>query len=95
MDLSRFASMIPESKRKTLSDKLVDFILTSKSDDKMPSAVANSVLHNWQQNLLESELGLTVLLEASVLLEPEKTVAAFNELQLANIADEIRAETKS
>jgi len=95
MDFSKLVNMIPESKRQPLSDKLVDFILTSKSDDKMPSALAHTLLHYWQRNLLESEHGLHALLEASVLLEPEKTLAAFNELQLANITDEIRAEMKS
>ena len=92
MDFSRLVRMIPESKRKTLSDALVDFVLTSKSDDKMPSALAHTWLHYWQRNLLESEHGLAALLEASVLLEPEKTLAAFNELQLTDVAGEIRAK---
>jgi len=92
MDFSRLVRMIPESKRKTLSDALVDFVLTSKSDDKMPSALAHTWLHYWQRNLLESEHGLAALLEASVLLEPEKTLAAFNELQFTNVTEEIRAK---
>ena len=95
MNLSRFVNMIPSSKRQIASNKLVDSILTSKNDEKMPNALANTILHYWQQNLLESEHGLTVLLEASVLLEPEKTVTALNELQLTDIAEGIRAEMKS
>jgi hypothetical protein len=92
MDFSELVNMIPVSKRQPLSNKLTDFILTSKSDDKMPSVLAHTLLHYWQRNLLESELGLTALLEASVLLEPEKTLAAFNELQLTNVTEEIRAK---
>ncbi len=86
--------MIPLSKLHDLSDKLVDSILTSKSDDRMPSALAKTILHYWRQNLLENEHGLTALLEASVLLEPEKTVATLSELQLVDVAEEIRAEMK-
>lgn len=92
MDFSRLIDMTPVSKRQPLSNKLTDFILTSKSDDKMPSVLAHTLLHYWQLNLLESEMGLTALLEASVLLEPEKTLAAFNELQLTNVTEEIRAK---
>ena len=88
-------NMIPGPKRHSLSEELVDVILTSKSDDKMPSALAHTLLHYWQRNLLESEPGLTALLEASVLLEPEKTVAAFNELQLTDVTEEIRARMNS
>jgi hypothetical protein len=92
MDFSELVNMIPVSKRQPLSNKLTDFILTSKSDDKMPSALAHTLLHYWQRNLLESELGLAALLEASVLLEPEETLAVFSELQLTNVTEEIRAK---
>jgi len=95
MGFLRLVNMIPGPKRHSLSEELVDVILTSKSDDKMPSALAHTLLHYWQRNLLESEPGLTALLEASVLLEPEKTVAAFNELQLTDVTEEIRAKMNS
>lgn len=95
MDFSRIVKMIPESKRQTLSDTLVDCILTSKNDDIMPSALAYTLLRCWQQNLLESEHGFATLLETAVLLEPEKTVAALSELQLTSAAEEIKAELNS
>lgn len=95
MDFSRSVHMIPESRRHPLSGRLIDFILTSKSDDKMPSALAHTLLHYWQRNLLESEHGLAALLEASVLLEPERTVVVLNELQLAVVAEEVRTEMRS
>jgi len=95
MDYHRLVGLISPSKYEELSDKLVDFLLTSKNDEKMPSQLANSILHFWQQDVLESESGLTALLEAAVLLEPEKTINALNELQMANVAEEIKAALKS
>ena len=74
-----------------MSNKLADFILTSKNDEKMPAALANSILLQWRNDLLKSERGLAALLEAAVLLEPEKTIGFFTELQMTDIAGEIKA----
>jgi Tfp pilus assembly pilus retraction ATPase PilT len=90
MEYAKLVGMIPIDKRDMLSDKLIDFILTSKNDEKMPSQLANTLLHFWQQNLVKTENGLAVLLEAALLLEPEKTVNIFGELQMANIAEKIK-----
>lgn len=84
------ASLIPTEVRQRLSDKLVDFILTSKNDNKMPSRLANNIVHDWQRDLLQSESGLAKLLEAAVLLEPEKVIGTLNELQLTNVAAQIK-----
>jgi len=90
MDYRKLVELIPVAKWEALSDKLVDFILTSKNDEKMPSPLANTILHYWQQDILKRESGLAVLLEAALLLEPDKTVNAFTELQMANIAEQIK-----
>jgi hypothetical protein len=90
MEYAKLVGLIPAEKREMLSNKLVDFILTSKNDEKMSSQLANTFLHFWQQNLLTSENWLTTLLEAALLLEPEKTVNLFNELQMTNIAEQIK-----
>ncbi len=90
MEYAKITAMIPAEKREMLSDKFVDFILTSKNDEKMPSQLANTLLHSWQQNLLKTENGLAILLEAALLLEPEKTVNLFNELQMPNVAEQIK-----
>jgi len=95
MDYRRFVELVPPAKRETLSDKFVDFILTSKNDERMPSQLANTILHHWQQDVLESESGLTALLEAALLLEPEKTLSAFTELEMAHIAEQIKASAPS
>ncbi len=95
MDYHKLIELIPVAKWEELSDKLVNFILTSKNDEKMPSQLANTILHYWQQDVLKGESGLTALLEAAVLLEPEKTITVFSELQMANVAEQIKEALKS
>jgi len=95
MDYHKLVELIPVAKCETLSDRLVDFILTSKNDEKMPSQLANKMLHYWQHDMLKSESGLTALLEAALLLEPDKTINVFNELQMANVAEQIKEMLKS
>ena len=89
MDYLKLVELIPRDKRRNAADKLVDAILSSKNDDKMPSDLANTILHQWQQNLLTSEFGLSALLKAAVLLEQEKVLTILRELQLNEIADKI------
>jgi hypothetical protein len=92
MEYLKLVELIPREKRKNTADKLVDLILSSKNDNKMPSDLANTILHYWQKNLLTSEPGLSALLKAAVLLEQEKTFTVLEELQLSEIADKIRGE---
>ena len=73
-----------------LSDKLVDIILTSKNDDKLPSQLAKTILNQWQNDNLKSESGLATLLESAVLVELEKTSSALNELQMSDVAEQIK-----
>jgi len=89
MDYLKLVELIPRDKRRDAADKLIDAILSSKNDDKMPSDLANTILHQWQQNLLTSEFGLSALLKAAVLLEQEKVLTILRELQLNEIADKI------
>lgn len=90
MDYVKLVEMIPTQTRQTVADKLVDFVLTSKNDEKMPPHLASNIIHHWQKDLLSGEAGLAALLEAAALLEPEKTVGALNELQLTNVAGQIK-----
>lgn len=92
MDYLQLAESISAEKREDTADKLVDIILSSKNDNRMPSSLVNKILYLWQQNLLTSEDGLSVLLEAAVLLEQEKTLSALTELQLEEVADKLRGE---
>ena len=89
MSYPKLAELVPREKRKNTADKLVDLILKSKNDDKMPSNLAHIILRRWQQNLLTSEHGLSAILKAAVLLEQEKTLLVLRELQLDELADKI------
>jgi len=91
MDYRRLVETIPVIKREPLSNKLIDFILLSKNDEKMPNQLANTILHHWQNDILITEAGLTALLEAAVRLEPEKTVEAFTQLELTEFAELIKS----
>jgi len=93
MDYRKIIDNVSVLKREILSTKLIDVILLSKNDDKMPSQLANTILQQWQQDTLITESGLTALLEAAVLLDPTKTVEALTALELADIAGQIKEAT--
>ncbi len=83
--------MIPTEKREKLSVKLIDMILKSKNDDKMPSSLAKNILHYWYGGPLLNEDSLAALLDAAILLEPEKTVDFLEqELQLVEMVKAIK-----
>jgi len=90
MDYRRLVEAIPVVKREPLSNKLIDLVLSSKNDEKMPSQLANTILLHWQNDILITESGLTALLEAAVLLELDKTIEVFTQLELAGFAEQIK-----
>ena len=91
MAYQKIVETIPVEKREKLSDKLVDFLLKSKKEDKMPSSLANAILSQWRLGSLTTEAGLATLLEAAVLLEPEKTMEFLEqELQLMDVAKAVK-----
>jgi hypothetical protein len=90
MDYRKMVEMISVTKREILSNKLVDVILLSKNDDKMTSQLANTILYHWQLATLMSETGLTALLEAAILLEPDKTAEALIALELTDLATQVK-----
>jgi len=90
LDYGKIAQSVSVSKWEAVSDRLVDFILTSKNDEKMPKHLADSILQQWKNGTLTNEQGLAMLLEAAVLLEPEKTLEALTVLGLATLSDQIR-----
>jgi hypothetical protein len=93
MDYRKLVEAIPVAKREPLSNKLIDLILSSKNDEKMPTQLANTILLHWQNDILISESGLTALLEATVLLELDKTIEVFTQLELAGFAEQIKEAT--
>ena len=91
MTYQKIVKTIPVEKREKLSDKLLNFVLKSKKENKMPSDLANTILNQWQLGPLTTEAGLAALLEAAVLLESEKTVEFLEqELQLVDVAKAIK-----
>jgi len=90
----KIVKMIPVEKREALSDKLLNYLLKSKKEAKMPSSMAYCFLSQWQTGTFEDEIGLAVLLEATALLEPEKTTEFLEkDLQLADVAKAIKEAT--
>jgi len=87
----KIVKMIPVEKREELSDKLLNYLLKSKKEKKMPSSLAKCFLSQWQTGSFDDEVGLAVLLEATALLEPEKTTEFLEqELQLAEVAKALK-----
>ena len=91
MVYKKIVKMIPVEKRGTLSDKLLNYLLKTKNEPKMPSSMANCFLSQWRAGTFEDEVGLAVLLEASALVELEKTTKFLEqELQLVNVAEAVK-----
>ena len=91
MSYKKIVEMIPVEKREELSDKLLNYLLKSKKEKKMPSSLAKCFLSQWQTGSFDDEVGLAVLLEATALLEPEKTTEFLEqELQLAEVAKALK-----
>ena len=91
MSYKKIVEMIPVEKREELSDKLLNYLLKSKKEKKMPSILAKCFLSQWQTGSFDDEVGLAVLLEATALLEPEKTTEFLEQdLQLADVAKAVK-----
>jgi len=97
MAYNKVVETIPLEKREELSDKLINKLLVSKNENKMPPELANTILYHWQQGLIAGDVGLAAILEASVLLEPDKTMEILEgELQLMDTVKKVKeASTKA
>lgn len=85
MALEKIARKVPVSLWNVASEKLIDIILNSPNASKMPSDLAKTILYYWQRDQLATEVGLQRLLEASMILESEKTISLMEELGLPEI----------
>lgn len=91
MAYHKLVKMIPVEKREKLLDKLLNFVLKSKKESKMPNDLARIMLNQWQLGPLTTEVGLATLLEAAILLESEKTMEFLEqELQLVDVVKAIK-----
>lgn len=85
MALEKIARKIPASLWNVASEKLIDLVLNSPNASKMPSDLAKTILYYWQRDQLATEVGLYRVLEASMILEPEKTLVLMEELGMPAI----------
>ena len=90
MDYPKLVELVPSEKLGSLSDQLLNFILTTKNEGKMPTKVANCMLSAMQMDAIKSKTGVSVLLEAALLVESEKTMTALCEMQITTLVDEIK-----
>jgi hypothetical protein len=90
VDAENILKSLPESSVASIQNGLVDTILKSKNAQILPSDVAKRLLSLYYSNQLGGSEGLKTLLQASVLLEQEKTAEMFQELGLADVAAKVR-----
>ena len=90
MDYPKLVESVPAEKLGPLSDQLLNFILTTKNEGKMPTKLANCMLGMMQMGAIKQKMGVAVLLEAAITLEPEKTMTALGEMQLSQLADTLK-----
>ena len=91
MAYHKVVETIPLEKREELSNKLINNLLISKNENKMPVGLANTILYHWQRGLLAGDVGLAAILEAAVLLEPDKTMEILEgELQLVDTVKKVK-----
>lgn len=91
MDYKKIVKMIPVEKREKLSDKLLNYLLKTKNEAKMPSSMAKCFLIQWQTGSFDDEVGLEVLLEASIMVEGEKIAHLLEEdMHLADVAKKVK-----
>jgi hypothetical protein len=90
MDYPKLIELVPTEKLGPLSDQLLNFILTTKNEGKMPTKLANAMLFKMQLGAIKSQIGVAILLEAAMTLEPEKTMASLGEMQLAKLAEALK-----
>lgn len=85
MALEKIARKIPSSAWEATSEKLIDIVLNSPNANKVPSGLAKTILYYWQRDQLATEIGLQRLLEASMEVDPEKTIGILKELGLQEL----------
>jgi hypothetical protein len=85
MSTKEDAQMIPVSLYGIVSKRLIEIVLGAEKTESIPTSLAKSILYLWQRDQLENEVGIEKLLEAAMLVEPEKTLAFFQEVGLQEL----------
>ena len=76
----------------SLSKDLTDIILESKNAQSLPADIAKSFLGLYHDNRLSTPEGLRTLLEASIILDSEKTDKLLQKLNLNEAATKVRSK---
>jgi len=92
--MEKIVKRIPTSLWSVASEKLVDLVLNSANGERMPSDLAKTILFYWQRDQLATEIGLQRLMEAAMILEPEKTIGVIDELGLRELVIMLRETIK-
>lgn len=91
VDAENILKTLPSSSVAPLQKGLVDTILKSKNAQSLPADAAKRLLSLYHDNQLGSPEGLVTLLQASVLIEQEKTAEMLQELGLTEAAAKVRS----
>lgn len=91
VDAENILKTLPGSSAASLQKGLVDTILKSKNAQSLPADVAKRLLSLYHGDQLGSPEGLVTLLQASVLIEQEKTAEMLQELGLTEAATKVRS----
>ena len=85
MEYRELAKLIPEPYKEQFAEQLIDVLLSSKKRE-VPPHIAKSILHYMQREQLHSQAGLTHLIEAVALTEPEKLALVLDKFKLHKLA---------
>ncbi len=82
MSYRELVKKIPRPMYEMLSERLLDALLEANKGENVPSSLARTVLYYAQRERLSSVAGLTNLLNALFLADPEKAVTLLAEFGL-------------
>ena len=85
MSYLELVKTIPKTIRKPLSERLIDILLEAKEGGKVPPHLAKIILFYWQRDVLDSEAGLTNLLEAASEAFPDAVILALDDFGLETV----------
>ena len=87
MEFRKLAKIIPEPIREQFAEQLLDILLSTEKK-AIPPRISKSILHYMQREQLHIQPGLTLLIEAVAITEPEKLALALDEFKLYNLTRE-------
>ena len=85
MNCNEFVKQVPRTMRGPLSENLIDIILEGDENLSIPPSLAKTILHYWQRDQLDSEAGLTNLLQATFETDPENTLRVIDAFDLKEL----------